>query len=123
MPTGTTAFTLCLYAGTTSAALGSADIPPGMNWTAISDKGHKLTDPSGTPDGIQKAILKGGAAGKAKALVKGKGVNLPDILTGVLPLPVTAQLVNDGTTVCFEGQYDVADVRKNDGEQFKAKAQ
>ena len=123
MPTGTTAYTLCLYAGTTSAALGSADIPPGANWAPISDKGYKFKDKTGTPEGIQKVVLKGGAAGKAKALVKGKGANLPDVLTGVLPLPVTAQLVNDANAVCFEGQYDSADVKKNDGTQFKAKAQ
>ena len=123
VPTGTTAYTLCLYAGTTSAALGSADIPAGANWAPISDQGYKLNDPSGTPDGIEKAILKGGAAGRAKVQVKGKGANLPDVLTGVLPLPVTAQLVNDTNTVCFEGQYDTADVQKNDGTQFKAKAQ
>jgi cysteine-rich repeat protein len=122
-PTAGTTLTLCLYAGTTSAAIGSAAIPPGVNWSAISDQGYKLKDPSGTPDGIQKTILKGGAAGKAKAQVKGKGANLPDVLTGVLDLPVTVQLVNDTTAVCLEGQYDAADVVKNDGVQFKAKAQ
>jgi cysteine-rich repeat protein len=86
-------------------------------------QGYKFKDKTGTPEGIQKVVLKGGAAGKAKALVKGKGANLPDVLTGVLPLPVTAQLVNDANAVCFEGQYDSADVKKNDGTQFKAKAQ
>lgn len=121
LPTGTTAYTLCLYAGT--AALASADIPPGSNWAPVSDKGYKLSDPSGTPDGIQKALLKGGAAGKAKILVKGKGANLPDFLTSPLSLPVTAQLVNDANSICYESVFDSADVKKNDGAQFKAKAQ
>ena len=123
LPTGTTAYTLCLYAGSTSAVLGKTEIPPGINWAAVSDKGYKLSDPSGTPDGIQKANLTGGAAGKAKILVKGKGANLPGLLSGVLPLPVTVQLVNDANSICYESQFDSADVKKNDGAQFKAKAQ
>ena len=121
VPTGTAAHTLCLFAGT--AALASLDIPPGANWAPISDKGYKFKDPTGAPDGVNKSILKGGIAGKAKALVKGKGANLPDPLGAALPLPVTAQLVNDANSICFEGIYDALDVKKNDGEKFKAKAQ
>jgi cysteine-rich repeat protein len=123
VPTGTTAHTLCLFAGPTDTALGSVDIPPGSGWAPISDKGYKFKDATGTPDGVTKTILKGGVAGKAKALVKGKGDNLPDLLGAALPLPVTAQLVNDANNICFEGLYDTADIKKNDGEQFKAKAQ
>ena len=123
LPTGTTAYTLCLYAGTTAAFLGTTAIPPGSAWAAVSDKGYKFSDASGTPDGIQKALLKGGAAGKSKILVKGKGTNLPGLLSGALPLPVTAQLVNDANSICYESVFDSADVKKNDGTQFKAKAQ
>ena len=122
-PTATTTYTLCVYAGTTSAFLGKTDIPPGASWSAVSDKGFKLKDATGTPDGIQKATLTSGAEDKAKILVKGKGANLPGLLAGTLPLPVTAQLVNDANGVCYEGVYDSADVKKNDGAQFKAKAQ
>lgn len=123
LPTGTTTYTLCLYAGTSATAIGSAAVPPGGNWQAISDKGYKFKDPGGTPDGVTKAILKGGAAGKAKALVKGKGAGLPDPLGAALPLPVVAQLVTDDSALCFEGEYDFGDVIKNDAAQFKAKAQ
>lgn len=122
-PIGSTTYTLCVYAGTASAFLGKADILPGASWEAVSDKGYKLSDPSGAPDGIQKANLTSGAEDKAKILVKGKGSNLPGLLSGVLPLPVTAQLVNDANAICYEGQYDAPDVKKNDGAQFKAKAQ
>jgi hypothetical protein len=55
--------------------------------------------------------------------VNGKGVNVPDPMLGNLPLPVTAQLVNSETSVCFEATYDIAEVKKNDTAQFKAKAQ
>lgn len=121
VPTGTTSHTLCLFAGTAATFIGSATLPPGSMWSPISDKGYKFKDPTGTPDGLQKAVLKGGAQGKAKIIVKGKGANLPDMLGASLPLPVIVQLGNEGT--CFEGQYDSGDIKKNDGAQFKAKAQ
>lgn len=115
-PTGTTNYSLCLYAGANSAPVY---LPAGSNWQMAGAKGFKFTDKSGTPDGAQKAILKSGAAGKAKMLVKGKGVNLPDTLVPELPLPVTVQLVNDGNSACFEATYNAA--IKNDAKQFKAK--
>jgi len=116
VPTGTTNYTLCLYAGTNSATVA---LPAGSNWQTAGSKGYKFNDPSGTPDGAQKALLKSGATGKAKALVKGKGTNLPDTLVPALPLPVTVQLVNDTNSTCFEATYNTT--IKNDAKQFKAK--
>jgi hypothetical protein len=37
----------------------------------------------------------------------------------MLPLPVTAQLVNDTSSTCFEAMYNTA--IQNDAKQFKAK--
>ena len=119
-PTRTTSYTLCLYAGTASATVA---LPAGSKWQTAGSKGFKYKDKSGTPNGAQKALLKSGAAGKAKALVKGKGTNLPDTLAPMLPLPVTVQLVNDTNSTCFEAVYDSGDVIKNDAKQFKAKTQ
>jgi hypothetical protein len=118
VPTGTTNYALCVYAGT---AVATIDLPAGSKWQATGTKGFKFKDPTGTPDGAQKASLKSGAAGKAKTLVKGKGINLPDNLVGPLPLPVTAQLVNETTNVCFGSVYTAPDIIKNDGTNFKAK--
>ena len=114
LPTGTTNYTLCLYAGPDSAAVALA---AGSSWQAAGMTGFKFK--SGTPDSAQKALLKSGSAGKAKALIKGKGVDLPDTLAPALPLPVTAQLVNDTNGVCFGTVYYGA--TKNDSRQFKAK--
>jgi hypothetical protein len=120
-PTDTTSYTLCLYAGTASA---SVSMPAGSQWQPLGTKGFKYKDSTTLqPDGVQKAVLKSGAAGKAKAIVKGKGDNLPDALVPELPLPVTAQLVNDENSTCFEAVYDAGDMLKNDDRQFKAKAQ
>ena len=53
-------------------------MPPGSNWSPLGSKGYKYKDQTAAQDGITKIILKGGDAGKSKALVKGKGLNLPD---------------------------------------------
>ena len=114
-PTATTNYTLCLYSG---ASVGTVELPSGATWTALGSKGFRFKDLTGTPNGAQKAQVKSGAAGKAKALVKGKGANLPD-LTGPLTLPVTVQLVNDANGTCFETVYGAA--TKNDDKKFSAK--
>jgi predicted esterase len=115
LPTGTTNYALCVYAGT---AVATVALPAGAKWRAAGTKGFKFTDPTGTPDGAQKALLKSGAAGKAKALVAAKGANLPDGLVPALPLPVTVQLMST-TSTCFETVYGTA--IKNDAKEFKAK--
>jgi hypothetical protein len=67
-------------------------------------------------------VLRSGRAGRAKALVRGRGANLPAEPVPPLALPVTAQLVHDSDGTCFESVYDAADVIRNDAGQFKAKA-
>jgi len=117
-PLTTTNYTLCVYAGNSMASLG---LPFGSKWQPVGTTGFKFKDPTRTPDGIFKAILKSGTAGSAKALVKGKGGNLPDTLPAQLPLPVTARLVNDANDVCFEAVYDMAAVITNGAGKFKGK--
>jgi hypothetical protein len=120
-PTGTTAYALCLYAGTSTAAIAAADIAPSAKlWSAKGTRGFRYRDPSGSSDGIRKVILEAGVAGKAKVVVRGEGANLPAVPAGPLPLAVTAQLVNNATDVCFEDVYDDAVVKENDAERFTA---
>jgi hypothetical protein len=117
-------YALCFYAGAPAALLQTANVPgDGTKWSALSDKGYKYTDSTGTASGITKIILKGGDAGKSKAIVKGKGTNLPDfdsdlpIASGDLPLLV--QLRNKQTGICWGGSFATA--KKNEATQFNAK--
>ena len=124
VPTGTTNYALCIYAGTVDTLIYDPEVSADpLLWKPISDKGYKYKDPGGSDDGVTKVLLKGGANGKAKTLMKGKGINLPDTTLGNLPFPVTAQLINSANSVCFEGQYDLPDEILNTSEKFKAKAQ
>jgi hypothetical protein len=123
-PTATADYALCIYAGTTDTLRAQVHIPPSnTKWKATGTKGFKYKDATGTDDGTRKVVLKSGAAGKSKALVKGKGANLPDfnsdlpIAPGDLPLIV--QLRNNQTGICWEGQFSLP--KKNTADQFNAK--
>ena len=91
-------------------------------WTASGTTGFRYSDSTAAGDGVFKALLKGGSAGKAKALVKAKGSGLPDGLLPVPALPIVIQLANSDTDACFATSFDTANVTKNTGSQFKAKA-
>jgi cysteine-rich repeat protein len=120
-PTDTASYTLCVYAGASGAMIGEAQVgPDSSKWSAIGANGFRYRDTEGAEGGLQKLLLKAGDVDKAKALVKGRGVKLPDP-TPPLALPVTAQLVNNLTDVCFEGVYEAADIEKNEQGRFKAK--
>jgi hypothetical protein len=121
-PTTTANYALCIYAGTTDALVAQMSLPAGSKWSALGTKGFKYNDPTLSPDGAQKAILKSGAPGKSKALVKGKGTNLPDPLDGgPLPFPVTVQLFNYQTGLCLDSTFNMTNALKNTSTLFKAK--
>lgn len=118
-PNGSTQFTMCIYSGGNSAV---AAIPSGSSWVPRGTKGFKYKDLSASLNGVRKALLKSGVDGKAKVLVKGKGLNLPDTLPPPLQLPVLVQLVNSANGVCYESVFGEGDVKKNDEKRFKAKS-
>lgn len=117
-PSAGAGYVVCLYAGGSAELVGQAGLSEGPGWAALGDKGFKFKG-SG-PDGITNAILKGGTAGKAKALVKGKGSALPD---PSLPLayPVTVQLRKAGSPLCLESTFTSLDAVRNEPGHFKAK--
>ncbi len=123
-PTDSTDYALCIYAGTTAAYVVGVNVPAsGTLWSALSDKGYKYKDGAGANDGVQTALVKGSDQPKSKALVKGKGAGLPDPTLGDLPAPITAQLINSTTSVCWESQFDDGDILNNTADMLKAKAQ
>jgi cysteine-rich repeat protein len=117
-PTSSARYALCVYAGTASALIADAALPPGPSWSARGTKGYRFKGTS--PDGLSLAILQGGAIGKSRALVRGRGVALPH---PTLPLtyPVIVQLKREGSPFCLESPFTLANETRNDTTQFKAK--
>jgi hypothetical protein len=115
-PLGTTQYSICLYEGANVTSLNVA--ASSTLWKDVDSKGFKYKDSAGTASGVQNVLLKGGAGGKSKILVKGKGSNLPT-LDPPFTLPVTVQVVNGDSGLCFDTVFSAA--KKNVPGQFKGK--
>ncbi len=117
-PTTTTSYTLCVFAGTTAAIVGEAGFQPSaQTWSAIGQRGFKYKEPGGV---FTNMTLLSGPAGKAKIILKGKGVAAPT--EPPYPPPLTIQLTNSSTNACWSSTFDAADVKRNATGMFSAKA-
>jgi hypothetical protein len=126
-PITTTSYVLCIYDQAASVAELVEDlvVEPSAAWTSKAPKGLIYKDKPGTEDGVQQLKLNTGAATKAQAQLKAKGMNL------LLPLPsgggayfdadpsVVVQLVNSDDQ-CWTTEFTTA--TKNTETHYKAKA-
>ncbi len=120
-PLTTANYAFCLYAGAAEDRVASLEIPPGASWKLVRARGYRYRDRTGSADGIIKMSLRGSGGDRAQARVRGKGENLPDFgLSGGLPLPVVAQLLNTQSGVCWESRFDAASVVRNQSGRFEA---
>jgi hypothetical protein len=89
-------------------------------WKVLGIKGFAYADPAASSDGMSKISLKAGLAGKAKALVKGKGTHLP-ALPLPLGLPAKVQLqAHNGK--CWEADFSSAGTSTNTPIIYKGKS-
>jgi hypothetical protein len=118
-------YALCLYDGADALALRT-DAPAGATcgatscWRAKAAGSFLYRDPSGTPTGLAKLLLKTKAGAGTKVAVKGRGANLAMPSPASVSTPVRAQL-QTSTGACWEAVYDAAAVRVQDASQLKAK--
>lgn len=128
---GSTSYAVCIYdemnqlVGEMSVARAGQNCGKKPCFGAVSTKGYKFGDKSGTSDGITKMSMGGGAAGKGKLSVGGgnnaaKGVNsLPTGIAAALQSNSSARVqILTRDAACFEGV--LTQVKTADGEQFKA---
>jgi hypothetical protein len=128
-PLADESYTVCLYDGGGTLASTSEVVPGGTCggrpcWKPLGNppgsKGYKYVNKTGNADGVKRAIVKPGAEGKAKVIVKAGGVAL-DVLSPPFALPVTAQLVGSAGT-CWSAQFRAEGVLKNVPGIFAGKA-
>jgi cysteine-rich repeat protein len=124
-PTVDTHYTLCVYdtASSLSSLRTSVDIAPSDLWKS-KDLLLQYKDKLAGSDGVFKAQLKAGEAGRTKVKLGAAGANL------ALPAPagasyfrqepsVIVQLVG-GADKCWTSQFAVTDMSSNDSAGFKA---
>jgi hypothetical protein len=119
-PTAGTEYALCFYAGPTSSLATQRVIPAGGAWRALGPSGYKYDDASGAVTSIERMLFKSGAQGRATILIRGQGSSVPLVLPP-LTSPITIQLINGSSGICWGADFSVSQMRRNDAEQLKAK--
>jgi len=120
-PTLGGAFLTCIYDDSPSQLASQTVVPSGSSWDS-GKKGFKYKDGDGAFDGVRKAKLGSGSAGKAKIQLGAKGENL-----SIPPLPVDTdgdlivQMSSSETGVCWESRFGAAEIRTNEDGKLKAK--
>lgn len=126
-------YALCIYDG--DGGVVALDVPAASTCEGVScwKKSGKAPNYKGwaykdktkpaTNDGISSIRTKASVEGKAGVSVKAKGTTIPPFdMTGGLTAPVTAQVVVSSEPFCWEGVFEAADIKKNDGVKFNAAA-
>ena len=97
-------------------------MPENPCWANVAH-GFTYKDKEGTPDGIQKLLLREGAVtGSGKILVKAKGLHLPALPElSTLATPVTLQLLNRTSGECWGAVFS-APFKRHDTLVFSDRA-
>jgi len=130
-PRVSSSYTLCIYAGTSTALVGGAYVAPdgdcsdGACWETRGSHGYRYRDPSGSSDGVTGVqLIASPLDGHSKLLLKGTGANLRLPILPLAPSPdvpdVTAQLQPSGGGTCWESVYPSSTIKTNTPEQYKA---
>jgi hypothetical protein len=124
-PVTTEDYALCLFDGA-NALLLRTDAPAASGcgamtcWAAKSGGSFVYRDPTGSPTGLARLLLKTKPGGATKLAAKAKGANLGVPALEPLGLPLRTQLHSE-TGACWEAAFGAADVQKHDATQVKAK--
>lgn len=126
-PTDSATYELCIFAENQTsdpAVFLSADVPPSTTLWKESKSGYRYKESTGVQEGITRLVAKGGAEGKAKMLVKGRGASLSDPTLPLTPdtTGLRVQLNNSSSGVCWESAFPISTVTVTD-DGIRAKVQ
>jgi cysteine-rich repeat protein len=111
-PNSSTTYALCVYDGEAGVPQFETRLlaPSGTAWRSSGKSAFKYRDSGATADGLKSIVLKAGGPGKAKIILKARGLNLPT------PVPegpsaffqqtpsVIVQLINS-SGVCWSTEF------------------
>ncbi len=115
---GTTDLSLCLYADGTSVA--ELHVPASSSWS-VGPKRASYDGKGVRGDGVRAVVLAARDADGATLRAKARGRRMPRL---GLPLtaPLTVQLVNLETGLCWDRTFGAGDLQRNDGWRLRAAA-
>lgn len=128
-----TAWTMCIY-DQSDALVGQLVVDRAGDscsgrpcWKSVgkeppdpAGKGYKYKDAALSSDGVQKIIYKGGTAGHSKAILKGKGSNIPSGIAAALQSSTQATIqLRSSDGECLSAV--LTDRKKNDVDFYKIK--
>jgi hypothetical protein len=117
-PLSTTEYALCVY-DANGRVLATSARPSATKWRALGPIGFKYSDSAGVPGGLTSAVLRSGAGSSGLLQWKGKGARLPEVPLP-LALPVTAQVVTNDGTACWQTSFTAGPKVKNFPTSFTA---
>ena len=111
-PTTSANYQFCVFAETSDATtlLLGAEVPASASaWTPIGTVGYKYLDQTAAEDGISQILVRGGAAGRSKIILRGKGAGLSDPTLPLAPANgIRVQLTNESTGICWESEFPLS---------------
>lgn len=121
-PTAGTDYALCIFHAAPPTLIAQALVPvDATKWSALGASGYKYNDAAASGPDIDKILLKGSTQNKSKVRIENSGGALPGLPLSVIA-PLTVQLVNGTTGLCWGATYTDQELLKNDAGQIKAKA-
>lgn len=111
-PRSDATYGLCVFGGVQQQTLAVATLPPNATRWRASRRGFTYRNTSSTP-GVERLQVLAGAANRTKIVLKAEGALLAS-LTPQVGLPLTVQLTNSRSNVCWRADYDADAVRRTD---------
>jgi len=113
-PRASASYRFCVFAGPDHATIAAVTLAPDASRWQATQKGYRYRQPAAAlgSSGSTRVSLIGGHLGHATIALEGRGALL-GVAAPPFALPVTAQLLNSQSNVCWTSSYDATDVRQN----------
>lgn len=109
-PRSDATYGLCVFGGAQQQTLAAVTLPPNATRWRASRRGFTYRDGAHT-SAVERLQVLAGAANRAKVVLKAEGAVLAS-LTPQVDLPLTVQLTNSRSNVCWRADYDASAVRR-----------
>jgi hypothetical protein len=119
-PNVSTDYALCIYTGASPTLLLKLRIFSDAKRWRDAKNGYSFA--GGRRRAIKERIgLGAGIDGEAHVAIHATGANLPNLTLGGIVAPITVQMLNSDTSVCWGSEFNTSNIVKNDATRLLAK--